>query len=111
MRHRRRFATASLLVPPLASLLASACLATPAAAADYTLPATPQTVAWGYYSGQAKAALTVHSGDTVRMQTLSTCGSRERMTANGVKPEDIPPYTDAIYKEVTEKGPGGHILT
>jgi acetamidase/formamidase len=80
-------------------------------AAEYTLPATPQTVAWGYYSGQSKPALTVHSGDTVRMQALSTCGSPERMIANGVKPEDIPPYTAAIYREVTEKGPGGHILT
>jgi acetamidase/formamidase len=83
----------------------------PAFAAEHTLLATPQTVAWGYYSGQSKPVLTVHSGDTVRMQTLSTCGSPERMTANGVKPEDIPPYTAAIYKEVTEKGPGGHILT
>jgi acetamidase/formamidase len=45
------------------------------------------------------------------MQTLSTCGSPERMIANGVRPEDIPPYTAPIYKEVTEKGPGGHILT
>jgi acetamidase/formamidase len=87
----------------------AACI--PAFAAEHTLPATPQTVAWGYYSGQAKPVLSVHSGDTVRMQALSTCGSPERMLANGVKPEDIPPYTAAIYKEVTEKGPGGHILT
>lgn len=95
--------------------LLSACLGlaacAPSFAAEYTLPATPQTVAWGYYSGQSKPVLTVHSGDTVRMQALSTCGSPERMLANGVKPEDIPPYTAAIYKEVTEKGPGGHILT
>ena len=79
----------------------------------YTLLAKPDTVAWGYYSGLAKPALTVHSGDTVVMQTLSTCGSPERMMANGVKPEDIPPYTAAIYKEVKaeDKGPGGHILT
>jgi acetamidase/formamidase len=93
----------------------SACLGlaacAPTFAAEHTLLATPQTVAWGYYSGQSKPALTVHSGDTVRMQALSTCGSPERMIANGVKPEDIPPYTAAIYKEVTEKGPGGHILT
>jgi acetamidase/formamidase len=93
----------------------SACLAIAlcanAAAAEHTLLATPQTVAWGYYSGQSKPVLSVHSGDTVRMQALSTCGSPERMLANGVKPEDIPPYTAAIYKEVTEKGPGGHILT
>jgi acetamidase/formamidase len=45
------------------------------------------------------------------MQTLSTCGSPEQMMSKGVKREDIPPYTDAIYKNVTDKGPGGHILT
>ncbi|SNS94235.1 Acetamidase/formamidase [Granulicella rosea] len=88
-------------------------LATPVLAQDHTLLATPTTVAWGYYSGLAKPALTVHTGETVKMQTLSTCGSPERMIANGVKPEEIPPYTAAIYKEVRaeDKGPGGHILT
>lgn len=96
-----------LLLPLCLALSASA----PAFGADYTLPATPQTVAWGYYSGQSKPVLSVHSGDTVRMQTLSTCGSPERMIARGVKPEDIPPYTEAIYREVQDKGPGGHILT
>ncbi len=80
-------------------------------AENFTVPATPATVAWGYYSGQSKPVLTVHSGDTVTMQTLSTCGSPERMIAQGVKPEQIPPYTAAIYNEVTDKGPGGHILT
>jgi acetamidase/formamidase len=92
-----------------------ACLALGAApplfAADYTLLATPQTVAWGYYSGLAKPVLTVHSGDSVRMQTLSTCGPPERMIAGGVKPEEIPSYTAPIYTEVKDIGPGGHILT
>jgi acetamidase/formamidase len=81
------------------------------AAAEYTLLATPTTVAWGYYSGTSKPVLTVHSGDTVRMQSISTCGSPEQMISRGVKPEQIPAYTDPIYKEVTDKGPGGHILT
>lgn len=94
----------------LSSCLALAICA-PSVAAEYALPATPQTVAWGYYSGQSKPVLTVHSGDTVRLQALSTCGSPERMIANGVRAEDIPPYTAAIYNEVKEKGPGGHILT
>ncbi|HEY0263828.1 MAG TPA: acetamidase/formamidase family protein [Granulicella sp.] len=78
-----------------------------------TLLATPSTVAWGYYSARAKPVLTVHSGDTVVMQTLSTCGSPERMQSLGVRPEDIPPYTAAIYAGVpqSERGPGGHILT
>ena len=78
---------------------------------QHTLLAKPDTVAWGYYSGMAKPALTVKSGDTVTMQTLSTCGPRERLLKGGVKAEDIPPYTDAIYNEVKDKGPGGHILT
>jgi acetamidase/formamidase len=99
---------------PLFSCIALACssFASPSlSAAEYTLPASPSTVAWGYYSGMAKPVLTVHSGDTVRMQALSTCGSPERMMANGVKPEQIPAYTAPIYKEVSDKGPGGHILT
>jgi acetamidase/formamidase len=83
----------------------------PLLAAEYSLPASPETVAWGYYSGQSKPVLTVHSGDTVRMQTLSTCGSPEQMVSRGVKAEQIPPYTDPIYKEVKDIGPGGHILT
>jgi acetamidase/formamidase len=85
--------------------------ASPLLAADHVLLATPDTVAWGYYSGMSKPALTVRSGDTVRMQTLSTCGSPDLMMSRGVRREDIPLYTDAIYKEVKDKGPGGHILT
>jgi acetamidase/formamidase len=50
-------------------------------------------------------------GDTVRMQTLSTCGPPEKLIAHGVQPADIPPYTQAIYDEVKDQGPGGHILT
>ncbi len=106
----------SLLQRPRFHALAACALALltrPAAAPaeDFTLLATPTTVAWGYYSGLSKPVLTVHSGDTVTMQTLSTCGSPERLLAQGVKPDQIPPYTAAIYKEVTDKGPGGHILT
>src|ERR1700689_584149 len=66
------------------------CPAPPLLAAAYTLLATPETVAWGYYSGTAKPVLTVHSGDTVRMETLSTCGSPERMLSGGVTPAQIP---------------------
>ena len=78
-----------------------------------TLLATPTTVAWGFYSAHAKPALTVHSGDTVIMQTASTCGSPERLESEGVPPAQIPTWLDAIYKQVPkdERGPGGHILT
>jgi acetamidase/formamidase len=84
------------------------------AAADFSLSATPATIAWGYYSQEAKPVLTVHSGDTVRIQTASSCPSPARMEAAGVAPGDIPQYERDIYDQVDQvkdKGPGGHILT
>src|SRR3954464_10428936 len=79
--------------------------------ADRTLMATPTTVAWGYYSARAKPVLTVKSGDTVRVQAASSCPPPERLEAAGVKPADIPQFVRDIYEKVTDKGPGGHILT
>jgi len=80
-------------------------------AAPITLPATPSTVVWGYYWSKARPVLTIHSGDTVRIQTLSTCGSDERLEEEGVAASDIPSYNAPIYRDVKDKGPGGHILT
>jgi len=80
-------------------------------AADFNLAASPTTVAWGYYSQEVQPVLTVHSGDTVRIQTASSCPSPARMEAAGVKPADIPQYERDIYEQVKDKGPGGHILT
>ena len=79
--------------------------------AQNTLSATPSTVVWGYYSAKAKPVLTVHSGDTVRIQTLSTCGPTDRLIEEGVAASDIPSYNADIYRKVKDKGPGGHILT
>jgi acetamidase/formamidase len=99
---RARFLFAASL---LQALLAAS--QTPAA----NLAASPSTVVWGYYSAHAKPVMTVHSGDTVRIQTLSTCGPTERMIEEGVAPADIPAYNSDIYREVKDRGPGGHILT
>jgi acetamidase/formamidase len=82
-----------------------------AAQSPVFLPATPATVEWGYYWSKAKPVLTVHSGDTVRMQTLSTCGPNDRLEEEGVKAADIPAYNQPIFDQVKDKGPGGHILT
>ena len=100
-----------LLLPLLASTAVFAFSAP--AQQTQTLLATPTTVAWGFYSPTARPALTVHSGDTVIMQTASTCGNPQRLTSQGVKPEQIPTWLNDVYTKVpaTEKGPGGHILT
>ena len=94
------------------SLLLSLFLVS-SAFAQKTLLATPETVVWGNYSGAAKPALTVQSGDTVIIQTLSTCGSPQRLEAAGVAASEIPPYVADIYNRfpADQKGPGGHILT
>jgi acetamidase/formamidase len=91
----------------LAGLIVSAA----ALGAEHFLAASPDTVAWGYYSGQSRPVLTVRSGDRVRIQTLSTCGSAKRLIEEGVRPEQIPAYTQPIYDQVKDRGPGGHILT
>ncbi len=83
------------------------------AAQSYSVPATARTVEWGHYAANVKPAITVHSGDSVTLQTLSTCGPTDRLIARGLKPEEIPPYNDDVYKNYpdADKGPGGHILT
>lgn len=90
-------------------LLLGACVT--AYGADHTLVASPSTVVWGYYSASAKPVLTVRSGDTVRVQTVSSCGSPERLEKAGVPAQEIPQYNRDIYNQVKDKGPGGHILT
>jgi hypothetical protein len=75
-------------------------------AADYTLLATPTTVEWGHYAANAKPAITIRSGDTVKIQTLSTCSPTERLVTRGVKSEDIPAYNEPVYRDYPEKDKG-----
>ncbi len=91
-------------------LLALAAQAQQPDAATYQLKPTPKTVAWGYYDASTPPVLRIKSGDTVEVQTLIT-SSPTRLEGAGVKPEDVEQSLRDIYKEVTNKGPGGHILT
>jgi acetamidase/formamidase len=96
-------------------LLCSACLATTALAQApkvHQLPATPTTVAYGYYWSEAKPAIKVKSGDIVEIETMLT-NSPTGLERMGVKPEDIPQNLRDIVAQDTGslKGPGGHILT
>jgi acetamidase/formamidase len=79
-------------------------------APTHKLKPTPKTVAWGYYDAKAEPVLRINSGDTVEIQTLLT-NSPTRLEAAGVPPAQVEQSLRDIYKEVTNKGPGGHILT
>jgi acetamidase/formamidase len=76
----------------------------------FTLKATPTTVAWGYYDAAAPPVLRIHSGDTVEFETLIT-NSPTGLEKAGLPPEQVQQALRDISKEVTNKGPGGHILT
>jgi acetamidase/formamidase len=78
----------------------------------HQLPATPATVAYGYYWSEAKPAIRVKSGDIVEVETMLT-NSPAGLERIGVKPEDVPQNLRDIVAQDTGslKGPGGHILT
>jgi acetamidase/formamidase len=76
----------------------------------HRLEATPATVAYGYYWSEAKPVLRIASGDILDVDTLLT-STPDRLEKAGVKPEDVQASLRAIVTAVTDRGPGGHILT
>lgn len=78
----------------------------------HKLPATPATVAYGYYWSEARPVLTIASGDMIDIETMptNTPTGLERM---GVPAADVPQNLRDIVEQVTgdRRGPGGHILT
>src|SRR5262245_37419026 len=97
----RRIVTAATFVLALYTLHAHA---------QHQLKPTPKTVPWGYYDASTPPVLRIKPGDTVEIQTLIT-SSPTRLEAAGVPPAQVEQSLRDIYKEVTDKGPGGHILT
>src|SRR6202049_4475398 len=78
--------------------------------APYSLKPTPKTIAWGYYDAKTPPVLRVKSGDTVEVQTLIP-SSPKRLEDAGVPPGHVEQSLRDITAQVTDKGPGGHILT
>jgi acetamidase/formamidase len=76
----------------------------------FRLEATPKTVAWGHYDAKTPPVLRIKSGEAVEVHTLIT-NSPARLERAGVPPDQVEQALRDIHKEVTDKGPGGHILT
>ncbi len=104
-RTDRRTLTAALLI---LSCIPSAAIAQ--APVTHRLPATPATVAYGYYWWEAKPALRISSGDVIDVETLLT-NTPTRLEAAGVPAAEIQQSLRDIVAQVTDRGPGGHILT
>lgn len=95
----------------IGAALASSVGLTPASAQTvHRLPATPATVVYGYYWSEATPVLRIQSGDIVELETMLTNSPRGLERA-GVPPEKIQQALRDIVDQVTDRGPGGHILT
>lgn len=85
---------------------------------DATLKSTPNTVLWGYLAANLPPALTIRSGQIVRIETLSHQGlltERDPVSffgAYGIPPEQVLPDAVEIYSKVRRpKGASVHVLT
>jgi acetamidase/formamidase len=85
---------------------------------DHTLRSTPETVVWGYLAADVPPVLTIRSGQTVRIDTLSHQGvvnmtdpvtffGRAGIPADQVLKDAI----DIYEKEPHPGGSGAHVLT
>ena len=100
-----RFVALALCALPLAANAQA-----PAAPKTWELAATPTTIAWGNYDAAHAPALRIKSGDTVVFHTLIT-STPNALEKGGVAPADVEQSLRDIVSTVTDKGPGGHILT
>jgi acetamidase/formamidase len=70
----------------------------------HTLPATPQTVHWGYFDPTLEPVLTVSSGDLIEIETLThhAGDAPDLLMDAGI---------ERVFEEVHDRGPGPHLLT
>lgn len=86
-------------------------VAAPAAAQTvHRLEAGPATVAFGHYDPAKPGVLRIASGDIVEVTTMLT-SNPTRLQEMGLPANEVQPELAAIYDQVTDRGPGGHILT
>jgi acetamidase/formamidase len=72
--------------------------------AVHELRATPATIHWGYFDCSLEPALTVRSGDMVRIETIThQAGDAPDLLMD----EAI----ERVFDEVEDRGPGPHLLT
>ena len=88
--------------------------------ADHYVPSRPEMLSWGWFPLDKPPLLTIASGDTVRVDTLSHAGSTQRehpatlLRDLGVAPEDILPDVIDFWASRDgrpREGRSGHVIT
>ena len=105
MRSIRPFALLALV-----ALLAARTAPASAQGTLHELPLVPANVHWGHFSGTLRPAITIQSGDRVRVETMVVRGL-ERLRLAGVTDAEIPQALKAVDAGVTDRGPGAHVMT
>lgn len=88
--------------------------------ADHFVPSRPETVSWGWYPVDKEPVLTIRSGETVRINTLTHAGStQEAEPVEYLTGLDIP--REEIHQDVLDfwasrderprEGRSGHVIT
>src|SRR5262249_18784198 len=94
-----------LEIAPLSDDLAASRIPRRHAIAHHRLDAAPETVHWGFFDAALEPLITVESGDTVTISTVS--GTPDVLPK---PPLVLPPALAAIQAKVPQKLPG-HICT
>ena len=88
--------------------------------ADHFVPSRPETVVWGWFPIERDPVLTIQSGETVRIDTLTHAGATQNqepvayLSGLGVGPEDIPEDVLDFWASREgrpREGRSGHIIT
>ena len=110
----------------LATLAMALCASPPATAeatqtpTEHSIPSRPETVSWGWFPLDKPPVLTIASGDTVRIDTLSHAGATQNdhpevsLGELGIDPDQIlPDVIDfwASREGRPREGRSGHIIT
>jgi len=110
----------ALIVGVVASLACTAAAqpVPPNPVPDATLPSTPQTVVWGYIAADLPPVLTIKSGQTVKIDTVSHQGLLTKddpvtfFGAATIPPDQVLQDATDIYRMVARvKGLSAHVLT
>src|SRR5262249_60716582 len=72
------------------------------------LKPSPANIQWGRYDADAKPVITVKSGETIRVETVS--GNPDTLARLDAPQDDNVRELRTIYAEVKDRGPGPHIL-
>ncbi|MDA2934634.1 acetamidase/formamidase family protein [Acidobacteria bacterium AH-259-D05] len=75
----------------------------------YELKASPENVHWGYFSADLKPVVRIDPGDIVIIEDIPRLDPPD-MEKIGIPPEEMSESYRAVYREVTDRGPGPHIM-